>query len=86
LSLDSSSQLMSHFHMWLFIPPLCYIISVVILILLSLLWLSPLRTPETKKLIKQFQVHLHFISLHPEDGGSIDLRNVGILPQHYATS
>jgi hypothetical protein len=24
--------------------------------------------------------------LHPEDGGSLDLRNVGILPQHYTAS
>jgi hypothetical protein len=23
---------------------------------------------------------------HPEDGGSMDLRNVGILPQHYTAS
>jgi hypothetical protein len=22
-------------------------------------------------------------NLHPEDGGNMDLRNVGILPQHY---
>jgi len=28
----------------------------------------------------------NFISLHPEDGGSLDLRNVGILPQHYTAS
>jgi len=25
----------------------------------------------------------HFRSLHPEDGASMDLWNVGILPQHY---
>jgi hypothetical protein len=24
--------------------------------------------------------------LHPEDGASMDLRNVGILPQHYTVS
>jgi len=23
---------------------------------------------------------------HPEDGGSMDIRNVGILPQHYTAS
>jgi hypothetical protein len=30
--------------------------------------------------------NLWVISLHPEDGGQIVLRNVGILPQHYAAS
>jgi len=25
-------------------------------------------------------------SFHPEDGGSMELRNVGFLPQHYTTS
>jgi len=25
-------------------------------------------------------------SLHPEDGGSMDIWNVGILPQHYMAS
>jgi hypothetical protein len=29
---------------------------------------------------------LHFTSFHPEDGGSMDLRNVGILPQHHTAS
>jgi len=29
------------------------------------------------------QVHIH---LHPEDGSSMVLRNVGILSQHYTTS
>jgi len=34
-------------------------------------------------------VHLHgevIYVLHPEDGGSMVLRNVGILPQHYTAS
>jgi len=26
------------------------------------------------------------LNLHPEDGGSMDLRNAGILPQHYTAS
>jgi len=26
---------------------------------------------------------LHPSSLHPEDGGSVDICNIGILPQHY---
>jgi hypothetical protein len=26
------------------------------------------------------------MNLHPEDGSSMDLRNVGILPQHYMAS
>jgi hypothetical protein len=33
---------------------------------------------------------LHFqsevTSLHPEDGGSMDLRKIGVLPQHYTAS
>jgi hypothetical protein len=31
-------------------------------------------------------LHLHFTSFHPDDGGSMDLRKVGILPQHYTAS
>jgi len=29
---------------------------------------------------------LHLQSLHPEDGDSLDLQNVGVLPQHFTAS
>jgi hypothetical protein len=37
---------------------------------------------------QRFRVHADsiFNSLHPEDGGSMDLRKAGILPQHYTAS
>jgi hypothetical protein len=40
---------------------------------------SQLRRPRLESLSKTH-------SLHPEDGGNIDLWNVGILPQHYTAS
>jgi hypothetical protein len=35
---------------------------------------------------RRHSLECHDLNLHPEDGGSMDLRNVGILPQHYTAS
>jgi hypothetical protein len=42
--------------------------------------------PKHKSRLITKLVHKLQFPLHPEDGGSNVLRNVGILPQHYASS